>query len=126
MRALDPHVIPSRNPLRVEAVVGAAVALALAKDEPPVEARLRAFEEQHLEDVAVVVRGDAPLAIVVVDIERVVPDPGAPHRLVHPGKCAASRIREEAASSGRKPSTGPPNCGRRYACATWLREGHPK
>ena len=56
---------PGRDPDRIEAVVGTAVGLALAEDEPPAQARLRPFEQEHLEEVTVVVRCDAPLVVVV-------------------------------------------------------------
>jgi hypothetical protein len=58
------------DPLRVEAVEGAAVSLALRKHDAPAEAGLRALERQQLEERSVVPLGHAPLGVVIGDVER--------------------------------------------------------
>jgi hypothetical protein len=50
---------------RVEIVERAPIMVPLAQDGQPVEAGLRAFENQHLEQAAVVVNRYAPLFIVI-------------------------------------------------------------
>ena len=67
----------------IEAVEGAAVALATAQDGVPAQAGLGAFQGEHLEQVGVVVHGDAPLFVVVAHHEVVIgaiADPGASSR----------------------------------------------
>ena len=61
----------------VEAVEGGAVALAPVENGAPGEPRLRPFEDEELEESAVVVDGDAPLFIVVALHEGVVAGPRA-------------------------------------------------
>src|SRR5690606_38685907 len=55
----------------IEAAVDLPVTLALAQDGDPRQARLQAFEHQHLEQVPGVPAGHAPLLIVVALVERV-------------------------------------------------------
>src|SRR2546426_11297846 len=55
--------------LEVEGVERPAVVLALVEDGVPAEARLGALEDEHLEEMAVVVRGHAPLFVVVAEHE---------------------------------------------------------
>ena len=114
--ALDLRVVPGRDADRIEAVVGAPIGFAFAEDEPPVEPRLRPFEQQHLEDVAVVVRGDPPLVVVVGDVEGVVPDPGAPHRFVHHRSVPDAALRREA-KSGPPPAMPRQDARRGWRCA---------
>src|SRR5207247_778778 len=54
----------------VEPGEGAAIGLALGEDRRPGESRLRALEHEELEEPAVVVHGDAPLAVVIADHRR--------------------------------------------------------
>src|SRR5215210_5751235 len=63
--------------LRIEAVECAPVAPALLEDRQPAQARLRPFQHEHLEEPLVVVDRDAPLLVVVGDVERVGAYPGA-------------------------------------------------
>ena len=75
--------VEPRDPLGVEAGEGATVALALVQDRRPRQPGLRALEHEQLEQVASVARGDAPLLVVVGDIERIsLRHPGATRR--HP------------------------------------------
>jgi hypothetical protein len=55
----------ARDLLRVEAIERAPVAFALAQDREPAQSGLRALEIEHLEELAVVVLGPAPLFVVV-------------------------------------------------------------
>src|SRR5205807_9397528 len=48
-----------------------------AQDGEPRQAGLGAFEEQHLEQLAVVVDGHSPLPVVIVEIQRIAARPGA-------------------------------------------------
>ena len=66
-RAATFFAVVPRDRLGVEIVEDGAVAIALAKDGVPTEARLRAFEDEKLEERAVVVERHAPLRIVVAD-----------------------------------------------------------
>ena len=54
---------------RIEACERAPVALALVQDRRPRQPRLRPLEREHLEQVHVVVRGNAPLLVVVGEHE---------------------------------------------------------
>src|SRR5258708_21719397 len=57
--------------LGVETVERYAVSLALAQDGDPAQARLRAFQAQHLEERAVVIQRQPPLAIVIGEVQAV-------------------------------------------------------
>src|SRR5262249_18644353 len=61
----------ARDATRVEPCERAAVGRALVKYRGPGQPRLGAFEDQHLEQVAIVARGVPPLLVVVLDHERV-------------------------------------------------------
>ena len=78
---LDPRRGVARDPGRLEAVEGAPEVVALAQDGDPGEARLEAVEEQLLEERAAVALGNAPLLVVVGDVERIGPRPQAARRL---------------------------------------------
>ena len=56
------------DPAGVEAVEGASVVVPLVEDGRPGQAGLRPFEDEHLEQVGVIVRGDPPFMIVVPPI----------------------------------------------------------
>jgi hypothetical protein len=49
------------------------IPLALAQDRGPRQPRLRAFENEHLEEVAFVARRHAPLLVVIREVERIAP-----------------------------------------------------
>jgi hypothetical protein len=51
----------------IEVIEGRAVVLALRQNYFPAQPGLRAFENQELEQCAIVMRGHAPLAIVIGD-----------------------------------------------------------
>ena len=74
----EPAVVERRYLRRVEVGEGAPVPIAALEDGGPGQARLSAFEGQHLEQMAVVVRGDAPFAVVVVAHRRRTFGPRAP------------------------------------------------
>src|SRR4029079_18874381 len=59
-QALDLALGVARHLRGIEAVEGAAEILALAQDRDPRQARLEAFEHEHLEERAVIVLRDAP------------------------------------------------------------------
>ena len=81
--------VEPRDPLRVEAGEGAPVALALVQDRRPRQPGLRALEHEHLEEVARVARGDAPLLVVVGDVELVrPPEPTRTARAHQSGRAA--------------------------------------
>src|SRR5262245_33820063 len=56
---------------RVEASEGLPIAFALPKDGQPAQTGLRAFQDEELEEPTIVVLGDTPLLIVVLDVKRV-------------------------------------------------------
>src|SRR5579864_6862945 len=60
-----------------EGVEGAAEIIALAQDGDPGEAGLEAVENELLEKRAVVVLRHAPFLVVIGDVERILPGPGA-------------------------------------------------
>src|SRR5690606_31526591 len=62
---LDRAAVEARDARRVEIGERAPVAVALAENRPPREARLRGFEHEELEVLPVVVHRDAPLLVVV-------------------------------------------------------------
>src|SRR5207247_2892190 len=55
---------------RIELGECPVVIVALLEDRGPAESRLSALERQELEENAVVMHGHAPLAIVILDVER--------------------------------------------------------
>ena len=77
---VDLPLAVARDALRVEAVERLGVGLALLQDGVPAQSRLRALENQHLEEPAVVANRHAPLLVVVGDVERVVVHPAAARR----------------------------------------------
>ena len=72
-----PFLVVGGHASRVEAVVGSPVAVPTAQDGGPGQARLGAFQAEHLEEPPFVMDGSAPLLIVVGDHERVVARPAA-------------------------------------------------
>ena len=62
--------------LRVEAVEGGAVVLAFLQNRVPAQAGLRAFEDEKLEENAVVVLRQAPFLVVITNRQGVA-GPGA-------------------------------------------------
>ena len=68
------------HPGGIEAGEGPPVALALAEDGQPRQPGLGPLQHEELEEHAVVVDRDAPLAVVVVEVERVRADPPAAGR----------------------------------------------
>src|SRR5271170_3005049 len=61
----------------IKIVEGFAVAVALAQHRQPAQARLRAFQAQHFEQLAIVADRHSPLSIVVGDVQRIRRAPGA-------------------------------------------------
>lgn len=53
----------------IKKVEGFSVAISSFEDGFPGESSLRPFENEHLEEMAVITGGDAPLGIVVVGVE---------------------------------------------------------
>jgi hypothetical protein len=75
--ARDLRFVVTGNASGVEAVEGFPEIPALAQDRDPAQAGLEAVEDQFLVEGAVVALGDAPLGVVVGDVERVGSGPGA-------------------------------------------------
>src|SRR5438132_9019333 len=78
--ANDPRIRKQRRDLplvvagdlpRVEPVEGAPVGVPLAEDRAPAQPRLGTLENEKLEKDVIVVQGNAPLLVVVGDVERV-------------------------------------------------------
>jgi hypothetical protein len=93
----EPRALPrveARDLRGIEAAVRAPIGLALAQHRDPREPRLRALEDQHLEETAVIVDRNAPLLVVIGDVERIVPGPAAAARGAsgHYDRSSASRI----------------------------------
>src|SRR5690606_24215763 len=82
----------ARDPGDIEVVERLPVAVALPEDGDPGEPRLRTFQGEHLEEVAVVVRRDAPLLIVIGDVERIRPRPLASYACFRHGSCRSSQV----------------------------------
>ena len=72
----------ARSSPACEAVEGAAEVLALAQDGDPRQPGLEAVEHQLLVQRAVVVFRHAPFVVVIGDVERILPRPGAPFEAV--------------------------------------------
>ncbi len=68
-------VAEARDGVRIEVCERAPVGVALAQDRQPGQPRLRSLEDQHLEQVALVARGHAPLVVVVGDVGGVAETP---------------------------------------------------
>ena len=64
---LNPALIVSCDLSRVEIVESAPVILAFSQNRFPAEPGLRTFENQKLEQCPIVVNGDTPLTIVIID-----------------------------------------------------------
>src|SRR5690606_6871528 len=84
-QGLEAALLHSRYAIGLEAVEDLPVALPLAQDGDPGEARLRSFEDQELEQALVVAHRHAPLLVVVGDVERIRAAPGASLRRVIAG-----------------------------------------
>src|SRR6185503_6295230 len=54
----------------VESVERAAIVLALSQNRDPRKPRLRPFQDEHLEEVPIVVRRTPPLLVVVLGVKR--------------------------------------------------------
>src|SRR5580704_2657263 len=74
---MDFFRVVARNLLGLEVVESFAEVVALAQDGDPGEAGLEAVEDQLLIECAVVIFRHAPFGVVVGDIKRVFPRPGA-------------------------------------------------
>jgi len=68
-----PHVarVEARDLPGIEAGERAPVRRAFFQDRDPRQPRLRAFQQEELEEPAVLTDGDAPLAVVIDDVERI-------------------------------------------------------
>src|SRR5262249_23716760 len=125
---LDAAPVEPRDGLRVEFRERLPVVLALAQDRDPGEAGLRALEQEEFEQLAVVVQRNAPLGVVVFDVERILSDPVAslhrrPSRSIASARatsrvtlssapCAARRstsTQRSACDSSLQRSTAPPS-----------------
>src|SRR5207244_11624607 len=62
----------TRHPLRIETIESGTVILPLTQDCVPTQAGLRAFEDQELEQLFVIVLRHAPFFIVIADRELIV------------------------------------------------------
>src|SRR5688572_3113501 len=69
--------VVARDEVRIEAIERAPVRISLAKDRDPRKPGLSALEHQELEEPPVVSHGNAPLAVVIADVERVLTTPSA-------------------------------------------------
>jgi hypothetical protein len=77
---LDPRVVEGGDLPQIVVREGVAIAAPLLEHELPVEPGLRAFEDQVLEEVTVVVRRHAPFLVVVLDHQRALRPFAAPDR----------------------------------------------
>ena len=82
----------SRTYLRFEVVKCLQVSRSFAKDRDPTQSCLRAFQAKHFEEFAVIVFGDAPFVVMVLDVEGIGAGPGTSvfhgteytaHELIH-------------------------------------------
>src|SRR5579872_1510173 len=67
----DLRCLEARHARRIEPGECFAVVLALAQDRDPREPGLSAFEDQELEQTAIVVNGSSPFAIVIGAVQRI-------------------------------------------------------
>src|SRR5690606_41120383 len=101
---LDRARVETRDAHGIEFGERAAVAFALAEHRAPAQARLRGLEHEELEVHAILVHGDAPLAVVILDHVLVpVRAPRATNDFRHP---ISSRPRaKHSRGSARKDTT---------------------
>src|SRR5690606_8155270 len=109
--AFDVARAVARDLVEIEAVEGLAVGRALAQDGDPGEPGLRAFEHQELEETSIVVHRNAPLPIVVSEVERVLPGPGAALQFAGRRRRALLRGRRHAGKGVRVIGTGSGGAG---------------
>jgi hypothetical protein len=74
-----------RDCFDLESVKRRSKGLALSKDRDPGETRLEPLESQQLEVRVVSAKGLPPLVVVIAQIERIGPGPGATHNTVGSG-----------------------------------------
>src|SRR5262249_36076295 len=86
---------------RLEAVEGAAEIVALAQDGDPRQPGLEAVEHELFVQRAVIVLGHAPLGVVIGDVERVLPRPGAAVETVGRERGRLHRAYSAAVSPGQ-------------------------
>ena len=80
---VDLPSVEARDLARIEAREGTPVVLALGEDGVPRQARLRAFQDEELEEHAAIVNRDAPLFVVVATHQVVVAaGPGAARAII--------------------------------------------
>jgi len=81
-KAADVPGVEAGHPFRVESSKNLAETLPFPQDGQPRKTRLRAFQDEELEERPVVVHGHSPLLVVIGDHPRVAPRPVAPlHRI---------------------------------------------
>ena len=104
----------------IEASKDPAIVFALGQDHRPREAGLGAFEDQHLEQAPIVMARDAPLLVVVADVERVAPRRTASRASIIVGPSArASRRRPPRLRSDVVPLPLPFKFFSRWASRAW-------
>src|SRR5262249_49770296 len=86
---------------RLEAVEGAAEIVALAQDGDPRQPGWEAVEHEFFAQGAVIVLGPPPLGVVIGDVERVLPRPGAAVETVGREKGRLPRPSPPAVSPGQ-------------------------
>ena len=82
--------VVARDLLHIEVVEGAAIVFALVQNRRPAEAGLRAFQDQQLKPVPVILQRHAPFLIVVGQIDRSF-RPGTRARQLHSRKSEEKR-----------------------------------
>src|SRR2546425_856256 len=55
----------------------------LAQDDNPAQPRLKPLQGQHLEDLPIVMDRHAPLPVVILTVQRILPAPPAPRLTFH-------------------------------------------
>ncbi len=70
-QALALYGIVAGHRFSIEVVERGTIARALAQDGEPAQARLRALQTQHFEQMTVIMDGHAPLGIMIGDVERI-------------------------------------------------------
>src|SRR5262249_34930620 len=82
-----PGRIEPRDLVRVEARERKPIAIPFSQNGVPTEARLRALQDQHLEQMPIIARRHSPFSVVVVGLQLVAGRPPAPDLRAVPVRC---------------------------------------
>src|SRR5207249_199695 len=68
----------SRHFSRVEVLERLSEVVSLAQDDDPAQPRLKALQDQHLEDLPILMDRHTPLLVMILTVQRILPTPPTP------------------------------------------------